>query len=274
MELLITEANNKMRQGDFESALHICEQILIEYPDSPHGHITIGLCYKELERFAEAENHLQQAIKMDEKSALPYHALCYLAYKKKDMQAFLTFAEKAYALESNSYESLFLLGLAKIENKERSKGIEYLNQAAQIKPDDINLHWNLYLAYVEENNWKLASDESKILYKLDPSLRIVLIRLFDVFGIRKINNKQLLLCSFILVLVLGLIYLVVLLGSIAFLNPYFSIALYLALIYLIRYGFKIRNKRSTIGNTIITLSFIVLVLHFTVMVSYNFGPMR
>ena len=274
MNLLVAEANQKIKQGDFKSAIHICEQILTQYPDSPRGHITIGLCYKELERFTEAENHLQQAIKMDEKSALPYHALCYLAYKKKDMQAFLAFAEKAYALEPNSYESLFLLGQAKIENKERSKGVEYLNQAAQIKPDDVNVHWSLYLSYVEENNWKLASDESKILYNLDPSLRSVLIRLFDVFGIKKINNKLSLSCSFILILVLGLIYLVVFLGSIAFLNPYFSIVLYLALIYLIRYGFKIRKKRSVIGYTIMTLSFVVLVLHFAVMVSYNFGPMR
>lgn len=274
MELLVAEANQKMRQGDFESAIQICEQILIQYPDSPRGHIAIGYCFKGLQRFTEAENHLQQAITMEENSPLPYHALCYVAYDKKDMEALLLFAEKAFSLEPDSYESLYLLGNAKIVNNERLKGIEYLLKAAQIQPDSPEVHMSLHSAYIKQNNWKKVQNEAKILYKLNPSAKNLFLVIFDFLKLKRINIKLFQFCAFSFGILITLLVAVVLLGSIAFLNPYFSIVLYLALIYLIRYGSKIRKKRSAIGYTIMTLSFIVLVLHFVVMVSYNFGPMR
>jgi Tfp pilus assembly protein PilF len=157
-------------QGEFQNAAGYFEKCLQANPGFTEARNYLGSVYQELGLLDKAEEEFRKAIADEtyKSRELPYYNLArlYLA-QNKDKEA-LELVEHSIEINSRMVMSLNLKGIL-LERLGRIKeAIESYRKALKINPDDINLNFNLAVAYFKDDR---REDAKTIFEKIYPQVK-------------------------------------------------------------------------------------------------------
>jgi len=164
-----------LMKGEFQPAVEYFEKCLQVNPKLTEAHNYLGTVYQELGILDKAEEHYKLAI-ADEayrSRELPYYNLAklYLA-QDKDKEA-LEMVERSLSLNGNLVMALNLKGILLERAGRMDDAIACYEKGIRIVPEDVNLNFNLAVAYFKTDR----RDEAKTLFEriyprvTDPELK-------------------------------------------------------------------------------------------------------
>ncbi len=136
-------------KGEFQEAVTYFEKCLQVNPDFTEARNYLGSVYQEMGILDKAEQEYLRAIedKKYKSRDLPYYNLARLYFTQgKDKEA-LELVEKSIALNDRMVMSLNLRGVILERLGRMGEAIASYNKALEIAPDDINLTYNLAVAF-------------------------------------------------------------------------------------------------------------------------------
>ncbi len=136
-------------KGEFEKAVDYFERCLQVSPNFSESRNHLGSVYQELGMLDKAEQEFRKAIADETYSSreLPYYNLARLYLTKGRDQEALELVEKSIGLNNRMIMSLNLKGVLLERLNRIEEAIESYTSALQIAPDDVNLNYNLAVAY-------------------------------------------------------------------------------------------------------------------------------
>lgn len=171
-------------KGDFQQAITYFEKCLQVNPDLTEARNYLGSVYQEMGMLEKAEREFRKAIEDEtyKSRELPYYNLArlYLA-QGKDKEA-LQLVEKSIDINNRMIMSLNLRGII-LERLERiDEAIASYSKALQIAPDDINLNYNLAVAYFKTDRRAEAKSlfEKVFPHVTDPEIKKKIEEYLDV----------------------------------------------------------------------------------------------
>ena len=121
--------------------------------------------YIELGKLKEAMRQYQQILDVSENNVIALNDLAWYL-KETDLDKALYFAEKAYALASESPTVLDTLSMVLLENGETARARRFIDRALVIKPGDPTLLYHRLLILENNSDKKeLAIELGKLLEK-------------------------------------------------------------------------------------------------------------
>jgi tetratricopeptide (TPR) repeat protein len=183
MEELLNEAD-RFLDFDIEEKLALYQQAVEEVPEDFRGYVGMARCYATLKQFDRAVENAEKALALDPGAVKAYHVLTYVSLMRKKKPESLVYAQKAYELDPDSYNSLVNFGIANFENENYGRVSEFYEKALELRPDDVGLRGGLVESYMRTGRWKMAREEAKALHDLQPSFMTWFLRFSSVIRIR------------------------------------------------------------------------------------------
>jgi len=160
---------------NFEESEKYFKKCLQVNPTLTETHNFLGTVYQEMGLLDKAEKEFQQAASdINYKSReLPYYNLARLYLIKDKPQKALEYIEKSLALNNTLVMALNLKGIAYDKLENYKEAINCYNQALKIAPDDLNLNFNLAVAYFKNSQFKSAGDIFELILSktTDPEMK-------------------------------------------------------------------------------------------------------
>jgi tetratricopeptide (TPR) repeat protein len=165
------EAKTNIERGNFDKAIEIYKYILIMYPDEKvaveYANAYLGDVYLTLHEPDLARSYIEKAIKLNpEKPAYRYQlGVSYSSRSlwKKAVHEFKVALRK----EPKNGEYLRGLGWATYHESDKIKGLDYLLQASNLEPNNINIINDLSVADLGVYNLSNAVKYNKQALKID-----------------------------------------------------------------------------------------------------------
>ncbi len=157
-------------QGEFQSAVAYFEKCLQVNPNFTEARNYLGSVYQELGLLDKAEDEFRKAIADEtyKSRELPYYNLARLYLAQDKNEEALQLVEKSIEINSRMVMSLNLRGIL-LERLGRIKeAIESYRKALRINPQDINLNYNLAVAYFKDDR---REDAKMIFEKIYPQVK-------------------------------------------------------------------------------------------------------
>jgi tetratricopeptide (TPR) repeat protein len=140
-------------KGEFQQAVSYFEKSLQVNPDLTEARNYLGSVYQEMGIMDKAEQEFRKAIADETYKSrdLPYYNLARLYFAQgKDKEA-LELVEKSIALNNRMIMSLNLRGVILERMGQLEGAISSYSEALQIAPEDINLNYNLAVAFFKSD---------------------------------------------------------------------------------------------------------------------------
>ena len=153
-------------KGEFENALNYFEKCLQVSPNFTEARNYLGSVYQELGMLDKAEQEFRKAIADESYSSreLPYYNLARLYLTKGKDEEALMLVERSIELNNRMVMALNLKGIL-LERLDRiEEAIESYSKALQIAPDDVNLNYNLAVAYFKADRREEAKSIFERIY--------------------------------------------------------------------------------------------------------------
>jgi tetratricopeptide (TPR) repeat protein len=150
-------------QGEFQNAAGYFEKCLQVNPGFSEARNYLGSVYQELGLLDRAEEEYRRAIADEtyKSRELPYYNLARLYLAQDKNEEALQMVEKSIEINSRMVMSLNLKGIV-LERLGRIKdAIESYRKALRINPEDINLNYNLAVAYFKDDR----REDAKIIFE-------------------------------------------------------------------------------------------------------------
>jgi len=134
----VSQAMEKIKQGQLEEALVILQELVEKYPDDSNVHYLLGVALGRLHRYEEAVVELNRVIELVPQFAPAYQQLGYCYQNLKDMDKALEYYRKSAELEPANAANLYNLGLILFEMDKVNEALGYFEKALAAKGDDID----------------------------------------------------------------------------------------------------------------------------------------
>jgi cytochrome c-type biogenesis protein CcmH/NrfG len=152
-----------------QSIRQFSDQIKID-PQNIEAQTHLAEIYWGLNRFEEAGEYANIALRLDPTMPEPYWILATIEMLKEDpKEYYFAYAEKAYQLAPKSVNALISYGLAQLMKDHTQDGVELLEQAISLDPDNIWAHHNLEVGYERLGDTKKYNEEIRILASIHPT---------------------------------------------------------------------------------------------------------
>jgi tetratricopeptide (TPR) repeat protein len=140
-------------KGEFQEAVIYFEKCLQVNPDFTEARNYLGSVYQEMGMLDKAEQEYLKAIedKTYKSRALPYYNLARLYFNQGKDEEALELLEKSISLDDRMIMSLNLRGIILERLGRIGEAIASYNKALEIAPDDINLNYNLAVAFFKSD---------------------------------------------------------------------------------------------------------------------------
>jgi len=177
-------------KGDFEQSINYYKACIKINPSLTEAHNFLGTVYQEMGFIDQAEREYRIATS-DEKfksRQLPYYNLARLYVTKDKLQEALVYVEEALNIYSNFTMAHNLKGIILERLNRLPEAIDsYLRALDRLAPEgrerDVNISFNLAVAYFKNNEYSKAKDIFEMIYlrvtdlemkdKIDRYLRII-----------------------------------------------------------------------------------------------------
>jgi tetratricopeptide (TPR) repeat protein len=156
-------------QGEFQNAAGYFEKCLQVNPGFSEARNYLGSVYQELGMLDRAEEEYRKAIADEtyKSRELPYYNLARLYLAQDKNEEALQLVEKSIEINSRMVMAINLKGIV-LERLGRIKdAIESYRKALRINPEDINLNYNLAVAYFKADR---REDAKAIFEKIYPQV--------------------------------------------------------------------------------------------------------
>ena len=144
--------------GDHDAAAHAFTDFFARYPSTPNGHYLYAYLLFAHEPDA-AILQLQQELRLDAANVPALTLLAWDEILRNDPAASLPYARKAESFDSRSFMPQLVLGRSLVGTGDVSDGIDHLQQALRIEPDNVEVHIGLAIAYSKSGERDLARSE-------------------------------------------------------------------------------------------------------------------
>jgi tetratricopeptide (TPR) repeat protein len=140
-DMLAGEALDEMK--DNEGSTKMFRAAVAANPKEPNVHFGLGYLLWTQKQYPEALQQFQAEVENDPKHAqsLVYLGDCYL--QLNNSAAAVTPLKKGLALDPSIWLASLDLGIIDSDAGRNDDALRELNQAAKLKPDDVNVHWRL-----------------------------------------------------------------------------------------------------------------------------------
>lgn len=164
-----------LMKHELEKARDYFQKTLTLNPKFSEAHNYLGTVYQEMGLLDEAEKEYRTAIAdPDYKSKeLPYYNLARLYLLKNELKEALFYIDQALELNKTLVMAYNLKGLILEKQEKIPEAIDNYLQGLKYAKDDINLNFNLAVAYFKNNEFHKARElfEKVLLQSPDPEMK-------------------------------------------------------------------------------------------------------
>jgi protein O-GlcNAc transferase len=195
--------NELLGEGNLEEAMQCYRQALAVAPDDVGALVNLGFVLNELQLFAEARPHLEEAILLDPKQDDAFYILatvhrnsgnpdkaidnlravldlksdfaacrlelCRLLFERGDVQEAKRVIEAGIAIQPDEPDFHFYLGNLHLESSEFDEAVACFQKTLALRPSHLEAHNNLGKAYLEQGELDAAVRSYRSVIALDPS---------------------------------------------------------------------------------------------------------
>lgn len=154
--------------GEFEQALSILEQLLVEDPENVSALEEVADNELSLEHFPRAETAAQQAISLDAQSYTGHYILGFLRSQEEEWEKALVHLQESNKLQPNNAEILRCLGWALFNSGKRAQGIVTLERSLNLDNGNPLTLCDLGVSYLQTHNVLKAKSLFQRTLDLDP----------------------------------------------------------------------------------------------------------
>ncbi len=150
-------------QGEFQNAAGYFEKCLQVNPGFSEARNYLGSVYQELGLLDRAEEEYRKAIADEtyKSRELPYYNLARLYLARDENEEALQLVEKSIEINSRMVMALNLKGIVLERLGRIEDAIDSYKKALRINPEDINLNYNLAVAYFKDDR----REDAKIIFE-------------------------------------------------------------------------------------------------------------
>jgi tetratricopeptide (TPR) repeat protein len=173
-------------KGDLNQAVKYFEQCLAANPNLTDAHNHLGSVYQEMGLLDKAEEKFLAAV-LDQSyhsRELPLYNLARLYYLQEKNEQAMEYINRALTVNRRLEMAHNLKGLIYERFERFQEAIVSYQDALKIRPDDINLTYNLAGAYFKNRNFQKAKElfsslESKV---IDPEMKANITKYMEMIG--------------------------------------------------------------------------------------------
>jgi len=147
----------QMMKGNAAEAVKAFERSLAINSSFSEGRNNLGTAYQELGVLDRAEEEYKKAFALDQNYNASYN-LAKLYFLKKDMATALDYIQKSLQKYGRSVIAWNLQGLIYDEQGKLDDAILSYQQAQKLAPDELNVSYNLGVAYFKKENYAKAEE--------------------------------------------------------------------------------------------------------------------
>ena len=155
-ETKIENALNSFKKGDYKAAIKDFEEVNSENPNNPNILNNLGLCYANLSDNERAEAYYLEALKLDSKLVQTYINLSDIYYKEKKIIDGINLLETAVTLMPENTVLKNCLARFYIEDVRYDLAINELSEILDIEPDNVDASWDLANVLFETGDYESA----------------------------------------------------------------------------------------------------------------------
>ncbi|MDX1770346.1 MAG: tetratricopeptide repeat protein [Planococcaceae bacterium] len=155
LDLGILAIQNK----DYEQAVVHFNNAIEEEPNNPLGYINFGNLLARMNEIERAERFFQKALTLDEQSATAYYGLANLYYEQERFEEAAKLYEKAIKFNIQGADACFMLGKCFERLGNPKLALPYLQRAAELEPEDIQIRLSYGIGLAALEMFKEAEPE-------------------------------------------------------------------------------------------------------------------
>ncbi len=155
LDLGILAIQNK----DYEQAVVHFNNAIEEEPNNPLGYINFGNLLARMNEIERAERFFQKALTLDEQSATAYYGLANLYYEQERFEEAAKLYEKAIQFNIQGADTYFMLGKCFERLGNPKLALPYLQRAAELEPEDIQIRLSYGIGLAALEMFKEAEPE-------------------------------------------------------------------------------------------------------------------
>lgn len=142
-KILYQRAEKRLEKGQVDKGVKMLESLIAQYPDYLPAYCSLGLAYTEQGKYDQAEKILLKAISANQKWYLPHLYLGWAYEKQQQWSQALAAYQRAVKLNPNEPQARAYLGYMYQLLDNQEAGVQELEVAYQLAPDDVLLIYNL-----------------------------------------------------------------------------------------------------------------------------------
>mgnify|MGYP000187483029 FL=1 len=155
LDLGILAIQNK----DYEQAVVHFNNAIEEEPNNPLGYINFGNLLARMNEIERAERFFQKALTLDEQSATAYYGLANLYYEQERFEEAAKLYGKAIKFNIQGADAYFMLGKCFERLGNPKLALPYLQRAAELEPEDIQIRLSYGIGLAALEMFKEAEPE-------------------------------------------------------------------------------------------------------------------
>jgi tetratricopeptide (TPR) repeat protein len=168
-EYYINEGNKLRDKKEYAAAIDEYKKAIEIKPTSTLAQVNLGFCFFQMGDFQLARERFQQAVWLDEKDATNQYWLGVTFIRLKQYKQALPVMQQAVKLDPSSPYNRYNLAEAYLYGPpDYPKAVQEYREALRLKPDYNEVHNQLGLAYLWQNQYQAALASFQTAIKLSP----------------------------------------------------------------------------------------------------------
>jgi len=167
---MLAQSEDLKLAGEFEKSVEMLNKIILHEPNCFEAFEEIGDNYISLRKLPKARKALEEAVRLNPKSANAHYLLGFLYSLEQKWEASVEELEKADNLSPNHPEILRCLGWSFHNYNRRSQqGLAILERSNNLAPNDPNILCDLGVCHMNSNNAAKAEEIFRKVLKINPN---------------------------------------------------------------------------------------------------------
>lgn len=136
LEGVLKEAQDKIREGDYDGAISMLQDVLTGDPQDSNALYLIGMSYSKKQMYTEAIDALSQVIQLVPNFPPAYFELAVCYQDQGDLDKALEQYQKTLELDPNNPDAAYNAGLILFGQNRIGEALTFFEKAVSLRPDD------------------------------------------------------------------------------------------------------------------------------------------